>query len=205
MNTDIEDVHFTDVDRPDIRLALFDIDGTLLDKRGRYSASLPSALQRLRQRGVKSAIASGRPAFGARFLSDTLALDDMGVFCSGAQILEPRTGSILQTSIIDSAVNVRLLQRLRDAGVYFEMYTDQAICIETQLAPDLQMQHARYLHTEPVYGPLDELAGANCTIKWVAGVDHVEKFNLLTALEAEFPDLCFGYARFPPFPAWRAR
>lgn len=203
MSTGIEDVHFTDSEKPDIRLVLFDIDGTLLDKRGQHSASLLPTLQRLRQRGVKTAIASGRPAFGARALSGALALDDMGVFCSGAQILEPRTDHILQTSCIDSAVNLKLLQRLRDAGVYYEMYTDRAICIETQLAPKLQVQHAGFLNTEPLYGNLDELVDGGHTIKWVAGVDHIDKVHLLAALEAEFPGLCFAYARFPPFPTWR--
>lgn len=203
MSINIEDIRFGDSEKPDIRLALFDIDGTLLDQRGQYSAALPPALLRLRQRGIKTAVASGRPAFGARFLLDELALDDMGVFCSGAQILEPRTEHVLQTACIDSACNRKLLQRLRDVGVYYEMYTDSAICIETPLAPQLQVQHAGYLHAQPLYRNLDELIDSSNTIKWVAGVDHLDRFHLLTELEAEFPDLCFAYARFPPFPEWQ--
>ena len=51
-----------------IKAAFFDIDGTLLGLNGHYTSASKQEILRVRSLGVKTAVASGRPYFAAKFI-----------------------------------------------------------------------------------------------------------------------------------------
>lgn len=191
------------VAKADIRVAFFDIDGTLLDREGRYSDNLRHQLARIRALGVRTAIASGRPNFAAQFLVDDLGLIDTGVFCTGAQIYSPQTGQTLFSAAMRSEECLRLLSRLRQLPIYYELYGLNDFYIETSYAAEVQDIHARHLRRSPKKGSLDNVVKEQCLLKWVLGVRKNETSDLLAQLEREFPLFAFAYAAFPACPQWR--
>lgn len=186
----------------DIRVAFFDIDGTLLDREGNYSDELRRQIKRIRALGVRTAIASGRPHFAARFLMDDLELIDAGVFCSGAQVYEPASGKTLSCAPMPSAACRRLLERLREIQVYYELYGLNDFYIETDYAAEVSATHARHLRLQPRRGPLDHIIDGEPVLKWVLGARKDEPLDVLRQIESEFPEFTFSYAAFPACPEW---
>ena len=68
-----------------MKIVFFDIDGTLDDFEGRIPASTVLAVRRLKERGVKRAVNSGRPFF--HILPEIKALDFDGYVCKCGQHL----------------------------------------------------------------------------------------------------------------------
>lgn len=193
----------TSVSKADIRVAFFDIDGTLLDRNGRYSDNLKHQMARIRALGVRTAIASGRPHFAAQFLVDDLGLVDTGVFCTGAQVYSPETGQTLFSAAMRSEDCRRLLLRLRGLPIYYELYGLNDFYIETGYAAEVTEVHAHHLRRQPLRGPLDKVVEEQSLLKWVLGVRKDDEGDLLAQLEREFPQFAFAYAAFPACPEWR--
>lgn len=189
--------------KADIRVAFFDIDGTLLDRDGRYSSNLKNEFARIRALGVRTAIASGRPHFAARFLMQDLGLTDPGVFCTGAQVYAPESGETLLSATMPSDYCLRLLQRLRELPIYYELYGLNDFYIETSYASEVRETHAHHLRRRPQIGPLDVVVNGSGLLKWVLGIRKDEPQDLLGQLENEFPEFAFAYAAFPACPDWR--
>ncbi len=196
----------TDLDlhqaKPRIKVVFFDIDGTLLDPAGRYSARLREELARIRRLGVRTAIASGRPHFAARFLMEELELWAPGLFCSGALIFDPAAGRSLQLAALPRDASRVLLTRLRQLKIYYEVYGAQDFYVETDFAPEISELHAHHLRQPPVAGALDAVIDGQPLLKWVLATPLTER-GQLQMLEREFPDLTFSYAAFPACPDWQ--
>ena len=89
-------------DSPDIfnlaiKLAFFDIDGTLVASNGQISPQVKQALSNLSQCGCRLAFASGRPYFSAKELIQQLNINAPSVFYSGSLIFDPLTSQVLRT------------------------------------------------------------------------------------------------------------
>lgn len=69
-----------------IKLALFDVDGTLFNAKGLVSEATELAIKRLRARGIITGLATGRPLFLARSLLDKI-VDGPAMLCAGATVV----------------------------------------------------------------------------------------------------------------------
>ncbi|MBC6906769.1 HAD-IIB family hydrolase [Saccharophagus sp. K07] len=187
----------------DIKVAFFDIDGTLLHNDGHYSERLRREFARIQALGVKTAIASGRPHFAARFLIDELGLTSPGVFCTGAQVYAPLENRTLFSASLPVEVSLRLLSRLRELEIYYELYGYDDFYLETQYAAEVRDIHSHHLRRRPVECALDDVVRHKPMLKWVLGLRRDAKHDLLGMLEAEFPEFNFAYAAFPACADWR--
>jgi hydroxymethylpyrimidine pyrophosphatase-like HAD family hydrolase len=97
----------------------------------------------------------------------------------------------------------RLLQRLRELPIYYELYGLNDFYIETGYAPEVKNTLAHHLRRRPLQGPLDRVVDEPGLLKWVLGVHKDEPQDLLGQLEREFPQFAYAYAAFPACPEWR--
>ncbi len=184
----------------DIRLAFFDVDGTLLGLDGGYSQRLKQALQQVQSAGIKTAIASGRPKFAVDFLIDDLKLNAAGVYYTGALVHDPLTGqSLMQRPLEAGRVQV-LLERARQLRVYTEVCTRDDFYIEA--SNPIGDVHSEHLRVSPKLTTLDHIVATQDVYKLLMAVDEAQQPGLLQQLEAEFPDLVFAYACLPTYPSW---
>ena len=111
-----------------LKLAFFDIDGTLLGLDGDYSARLARAISALQKAGVKTAVASGRPKFAADFLIDELGLEAAGLYCTGAHIENPLDEEgVIALHSLSAALVSQLLVAATELGLYTcPLYTADA-------------------------------------------------------------------------------
>ncbi len=186
----------------DIKVAFFDIDGTLLGLDGQYTKATKTAIAQLQAQGIKTAIASGRPHFAARFIAEELGLQDAGVFCTGAHLYSPSQHLSLSVKALPHTITASLLTALRTSGMYYELYTQDDYFIEREHDSAIGETHAEHMRQAPKQGCFDELSGQHDVLKFLVAVDKIEDHARLYSLEKDFPQCHFAYAKIAAYPDW---
>jgi 5-amino-6-(5-phospho-D-ribitylamino)uracil phosphatase len=192
-----------DLPRTPIKLIYFDIDGTLLNQHGEYPSQLRSALTSIQNLGIKTAVASGRPQFAAQWIIDDLALTAPGVFCTGAHVYFPEQQHHFVQHFLPITTLVKLLGALRQADLYYELYTHERFYIERDTAAYIRATHAQHLRVSPSVKHFDDIIGAEPVIKLLIGANQPTDIAAIYDLERVFSDECiFAYAKLPAYPDW---
>ncbi len=185
----------------DIRLAFFDIDGTLLDSQGQLRPELFPAINLLKSRGIKTAIASGRPYFAARFLMDELGIQDASMFYTGAHIYDPQTRQTLLNIPLKNDEAKAVFAVATVMGLYAEAYTDSAFY--TSQPTEISKVHAEHLRINPILDNVADVINRFDIAKLLLGVNRTEQGDLLSVLEVQFPNLIFARAYLSAYPDWQ--
>jgi len=185
-----------------IKLIFFDIDGTLLNTHGHWSDTLAAQLLRLNKQGIKLAIASGRPSFAAQFIFDALPIVDAGLFCTGAQLYDPRVNTSLELHCLLVERVQLLYQRAQTLNIYTEFYTQTAYFVPE--FTDITAVHAKHLRVKPsIVSPHELLATTPKLTKLLLGNNETIAPGKLDLLASQFPDMEFAFANFLACPGWR--
>ncbi len=185
-----------------LKLAFFDIDGTLLGLDGDYSARLARAISALQKAGVKTAVASGRPKFAADFLIDELGLEAAGLYCTGAHIENPLDEEgVIALHSLSAALVSQLLVAATELGLYTELCFRDHFYVEKW--PHVGQLHSRHLRSVPTQvESLLALAETAPVLKLLFAVTTIEEHELLYRLEKQFPETVFAYAKMAAKPDW---
>jgi len=182
-------------------LIFFDIDGTLLDTQGNYSSLLKQELERLSNKGVKLAIASGRPAIAAQFLFDDLPLTDAGLFCTGAELYNPKKRQHLQLHYLNLDDIKKINQRVEGLNIYCEYYASDFYTKGNDL--DIASVHSEHLRVVPKCLMFTEICNKKIPItKLLLGVNNKKNPGVLETLAIDFPQFEFAFAHFLARPDW---
>lgn len=185
----------------DIRLAFFDIDGTLLDSNGKIRPQLYSAIAHIKSKGIKTAIASGRPYFAARFLVEELGITDAGMFYTGAHLFDPYTQQTLLEVPLPSADALAVVQAAQGLDLYAEAYTPAGFYLPQHT--EISRVHAAHLRVNPELGDLTSVVMSCSVSKLLVGVNRVTQGDKISLLEQQFPDLIFARAYLAAYPDWQ--
>lgn len=185
----------------DIRLAFFDIDGTLLDSHGQIHPHLYPAIASLKSKGIKTAIASGRPYFAARFVVDGLGINDAGMFYTGAHLFEPRSQHTLLEVPLLAADALAVLEAAQALDVYAEVYTPTGFYLQEQT--EISRVHAAHLRVSPEVDDLAAVVKRSTVSKLLLGVNRVTQGDKISILEKQFPQLIFARAYLAAYPNWQ--
>jgi Cof subfamily protein (haloacid dehalogenase superfamily) len=185
----------------DIRLAFFDIDGTLLDSHGQIHPQVHPAIASLKSKGIKTAIASGRPYFAARFVVDELGINDAGMFYTGAHLFEPRSQHTLLEVPLLAADALAVVEAAQALDVYAEVYTPNGFYLQEQT--DISRVHVAHLRVNPEVGDLAAIAKRSTVSKLLLGVNRVTQGDKISILEKQFPQLIFARAYLAAYPDWQ--
>lgn len=108
------------------RAMLIDIDGTLLNEKDEVTPRTLAALNRVRERGIRVFLATGRSIHGAEKVHAELGLDTPLVCYNGMVIYQPETGEWLRHRKIPDEVIKRLLQiALKKSAFFFVFHGDR--------------------------------------------------------------------------------
>jgi Cof subfamily protein (haloacid dehalogenase superfamily) len=158
-----------------IRLVCIDVDGTLVGSSGMVLPQIWDAVDRLRAKGVRLAICSGRPAFGrAREYALRVDVDGWHVFQNGASVLHLATGESLSAALPLGAVAM-FVERARRTGRVLELYADKEYAVESD--GRLAREHASLLGVPFTPRPFDSLTSAIVRAQWM--VPHEETASVL--------------------------
>lgn len=176
-----------------IGLICIDVDGTLVGTGGVVHERVWAAAERVRARGIRLAVCSGRPAFGlARGYAERLDGDAWHVFQNGASVVHLPSGDSRSRPLPREAVEA-LVARSRATRRPLELYTDIDYAVEST-APRAH-QHAALLGVP--YRPRDfgSLDGTVVRGQWLLSHEEAE-----TALAETHPDLTLALSLSPVMP-----
>ena len=171
-----------------IKLLATDLDGTLVDRKGRIDEVEIQALRRAREQGVVVVIATGRmPTIIDHFL-DRLQVQPQD-FVVGAQgaVIARRDGSILRVLTIPHSIVEKGAEIARGFGAIPVFYTPDAILMERiAFSPE---EDAYWLGKDLRYDP-DALAHIDGDLVKILAVhpDHAVVPQLLAAFQNAFGD-----------------
>src|SRR6187431_2157083 len=185
----------------DIRLAFFDIDGTLLDSHGQIHPLLYPAIARLKSKGIKTAIASGRPYFAARFLVDELGINDAGMFYTGAHLFDPCSQQTLLDIPLLCEDALAVVQAAQTLDLYTEVYTPSGFYLQEQ--SEISRVHAAHLRTNPELSDLASVVMHSSVSKLLIGVNRVAHGDRISVVERQFPQMIFARAYLAAYPEWQ--
>lgn len=176
--------------RPQIKVAVFDIDGTLLSATHVLSEETKRCVKQLKSRGIKTLLASGRPFFAAREIIGQLEITNPCVFFSGALVVDPVTSMPLHQSIVPQDICLKAISAFENRGAYLEIYTKDA-CFTQAQHPHAAL-HEQYLGQRIEVCDLRERAAAGGILKLVGVAQRGQEEAVLRELLAELSELAHG-------------
>lgn len=202
MSKRIDQLNETEFNGHDIRVIFFDIDGTLLGLEGDYTEATKHQIQRVQSLGVRTAIASGRPMFAAKHIAQSLGLNDVGVFCTGAHLQSPIESSAMHVSPLANEDARAITEFCRKTSIHYEIYTNDAYLVEKSNLPTLQRTHAAHMRQDPLIELFDPYLADSNIIKMLVAVEDPAELPVIQELEKSFSHLQFAYASIAAYPDW---
>lgn len=109
------------------RLIALDLDGTALDQTKRVRPETRRAVERAREKGIRTILATGRHHRMAAPYHEQLGLDTPLIACNGACVFDPTTGTTLMERPLDRERSEAILSIVRRHDVFCHIYTSEAV------------------------------------------------------------------------------
>jgi Cof subfamily protein (haloacid dehalogenase superfamily) len=164
------------------RLAVFDMDDTLLGPDRELSVENAAALRRLRGLGAEVVIASGRHALNITEFEHQFGFQGWIISAGGAAVTHSETGEVLYEKDVPQELGLELFRRARENGISVIGYHRSGIFCD---APSEWIDlYTRRTHQVPV-ADIPELIGSGLQkLIWTTHRDRVAKYT--AELQQEF-------------------
>lgn len=148
-----------------ISLVCIDVDGTLVGASGDVHPEVWRAMAGARRKGIRLALCSGRPGFGAtRDLAERVEPSGLHCFQNGASIIDLASGGSRSAVLGDDAVRM-LIARARQSGRSLELYADDTYVAEAD--GERLRRHAELLGIAFIARPFESLEGPIVRAQWL--------------------------------------
>lgn len=134
------------------KLLVLDIDGTVTNSKKEVTEKTRKAVIALQEKGVRVAIASGRPAKGVYGVAKELELDRFGSYIlpfNGARIIDFQTKECVYAKTLPLHLPARLWRDAKENGIGIITYKDEEIISGTE--PDKYMEIEAKINDLPVH------------------------------------------------------
>lgn len=126
-----------------MKLAAFDMDGTLLDDKKEITPKTEKVLKELQKQGVELAFITGRVYVSPYYYAKVHGLDFMIAATNGSHVVD-KNGNVIYEAKLDKETVNKVLDLLKDTGFYFHLYPiDGLITSEENSSNPLSEIHGR--------------------------------------------------------------
>lgn len=115
-----------------LKAAYFDLDGTLLDENREIPERALEKLERMKGRGVRVGVATGRMFASARPYVEALRSNAPLIIYNGARIVEPSTGRVLFETLLEASHARKGLEAARGLGVHVNLYVEHRLYMDSR-------------------------------------------------------------------------
>lgn len=113
-----------------IKLAVFDLDGTLLDVNHNLQDCNLKAIEKLRNKGIEITFATGRVEFMSLEYIEKAKINFPIIFCNGSKIKDMKTNEVIYNRTLDDLQVIKFVDYCKDLGVDWFLYTDKGVVTE---------------------------------------------------------------------------
>lgn len=153
--------------KPEIRVVVLDLDGTLLDSNHALTPRVEETIKAAVAKGVQIVLATGKTRYSARNLIEQLGIKAPGIYLQGLTIRDAE-GELLHQTTLDSALARQAITFGEDRGFTMLAYSGERIFVRNY-DEQLHANFARYHEITPeVVGPLQNLLSSMTFNKVIA-------------------------------------
>ena len=181
-----------------IRLAAFDVDGTLVGRDLAISDRVKDAVAKMREAGVAGCLVTGRMYRATLPFARTLQLDSPVICYQGAAILDPATDEVLAHSALANELVRELVDLTERDAMHLQLYrNDEYYCEARNRFSEL---YASLSLTEPVVVPsLREAFAYSPATKAVIVADEPAAREYERRLQEHFANRAYVTRSLPEF------
>jgi Cof subfamily protein (haloacid dehalogenase superfamily) len=140
--------------RVPFELGAFDLDGTVLRRDLTITEATVGALCRLRERGMRLVVATGRRFEGAREHAEKLGFEEEDpVICYGGSMVRRMNGETLMHRTLPKSASVEVLEWAAERGLHARVFTDGEIIVSSETPAALRNLSNREPDVEVVESP----------------------------------------------------
>jgi Cof subfamily protein (haloacid dehalogenase superfamily) len=140
-----------------VRLLIADVDGTLVTPDKALTARSCTAVERLREAGIRFAITSGRPPRGMAMLTGPLRLDSAVAAFNGGLFVKPDLTTVIEERTVAPAVAKEVVANLLAAGLDVWVYRGSDWFIRDAGAPHVAREQRTVEFAPTVIHDLDRV------------------------------------------------
>jgi Cof subfamily protein (haloacid dehalogenase superfamily) len=180
-------------------LLVVDLDGTIVDARGKISDADKAAIAAAQAKGVRVALSTGRVVDACRKYIAELGLDGVHIFFDGALVYDLSHKQAVYTQPIKKETLKSAITFAREKGVYLELYALDRFFVEEINWSD--KIHREFFGLESTLTNFDDVAGQETIIKCELMIHNDEEEAKARRFMDHFYDVLRGsIARTPAFP-----
>lgn len=150
------------------KFVAIDIDGTLLNSRGKLSARTKEAVRRVINNGVKVVLTSGRVTNSAKQIAEEINSDRYMICDNGASIYDRSEDKVIFEAHIDRATVLQILDTCIENNIYYMVFTPKRIIVK-------DLKHMALAFYRQRHNCNDESTGINEIV--YGGREYIEEID----------------------------
>lgn len=108
--------------KPDIKVLLADVDGTLVDSKKRVTPRAAAAIEKLKEAGIGFAVTSGRPPRGMKMVAEAVALSAPVAAFNGGTLVKADTFEVIESWTLERSVAENVIAAIAKHGLDVWVY-----------------------------------------------------------------------------------
>lgn len=176
----------SDIETERLRAVVFDLDGTLLTTDLRVPAESLDVLARLRARGLRICIASGRSLEACAPFRDLLQVTTPLVCYNGAAVFDPATGEAISEVVLDEDIAREIIRQARHHGIHLHAFRKGRLLYESE--NNLIDAYQRRIGFAGSQVDFDELEPLSFTKAMFIGSEEIIRGKIRPTLMEQFGD-----------------
>lgn len=178
----------------DIKLCVFDLDGTLLNSNKEITQVTIDAIESLKKYNIKYTIATGRIDTLARKYQRQINSDLPIISCNGSLIRDLKN-NVLYKEVLDFNIIKKLVNFYKENKLHFMFYTEQCV-LSTPNNPRLKLLEKLNLSSNPEdrfeIKILDKNIDCYSNLTYLKALNHIDDRSLLLDTEVKLRELFKG-------------
>ncbi|ADQ14279.1 Cof-type HAD-IIB family hydrolase [Halanaerobium hydrogeniformans] len=181
-----------------IKLISFDLDGTLLNDQHQLHEKTIEAVQAIRQKGIKTLIATGRMYISAKPYVNSLEMKDPVITYNGALVMNPLLDQEIYHSPIPLDIAKDISKRLKEGNYYLQTFLDDTLYVAEKNDFTLKYENIAGVEAQ-VVGDLTEFMDKGPTKMLIIEEDESVQIEIQNFLLDNFSDEIEITSSYPSF------
>ncbi len=177
-----------------IRLIAIDVDGTLLNTSREISSRTLEVLDRVRSKGVKLVLVTGRNYPGVKPLYQAIRANGPVVCYNGASVINGDDGSVISSTMLDDRITRRIIEFARARDIHIQVFIGNQFYYERARKEAASYEANVNIAGKVIsFSEIDDLRA----LKVLCIADHEKLLEISDEIREAFGDKIFQTFSFP--------
>ncbi len=179
-----------------IRLAAFDVDGTLLNSSRKITPRTLEAIRGLRDSGIYTVLVTGRSYLGVKPLYDQIEALGPIVCFNGARVVSGHDGSDISSIVMDGKITRRAIELCRERDIHIQVFQGDEFYYEAVREEGLDYE----MHTnlQGITASFDQFSDLSA-LKALCIAEHEKLEELAVQMRSSCGDSLYQVFSFPHY------